>query len=79
MELVVPDDVTIGDDFPVTVHVTNGSRERRDVEVQLHGRAMQYTGAMGQLIRSEKFSLELHGSEGMCSRHHFVITEPMCL
>ncbi len=65
MQLEVPDEIMIGDDFDVTVQVTNYSEGSREVVVQIHGRAVQSTGAPGQLVKSEEIALKVDGLQGM--------------
>ena len=64
LELLVDDDVIIGQDFFVRAVVTNRTRSQRDFKLFLNGRATLYTGAPGQTVKFTEDEFTLNG--GAC-------------
>ena len=63
VELTVDNDVMIGQDFLVRATVTNKGTKTREFNFRLHGRAMLYTGAPGQMVKSHEDSFTLKGGQ----------------
>lgn len=53
----------LGRAFSVTATVTNRASVRKEFRVHIHGKAMLYTGAPGQVVKSWEEKVTLRGGE----------------